>query len=91
VEVEKGGPFISLRAQASTPGGILLLAVNPSSISHVTTAWSKEHRQTILRLHLVGSNNYVAILAASAEDVLIDLGLGEYVENYTLDLTKDLG
>jgi hypothetical protein len=23
--------------------------------------------------------------------LLIDLGVGEYVENYTLDLTKDLG
>ena len=67
------------------------MAVNPSSISHVTTAWSREHKQTILRLHLVRSNSYVAVLAESAEDVLIDLGLGEYVENYTLDLTKDLG
>jgi prefoldin subunit 5 len=67
------------------------LAVNPSSISHVTTAWSREHKQTILRLHLVGSGSYVAVLGESAEDVLIDLGLGEYVENYTLDLTKDLG
>jgi hypothetical protein len=81
--------FIALRGGADGPAG-LLLAVNPASISHISSAWSKEYRQSMLRLHL-NNGRQIGLFEEGANDVLEALGLSEFVEDWVLDLNKDVG
>lgn len=82
-------PFLPLRGGANGPAG-LLLAINPSNVSHVSSAWSKEFKQNILRLHL-NNGRHVSVFEADANDVLEKLSLSEFVEDWTLDLERDIG
>ncbi len=81
--------FTPFRGGASGPAG-LLLAVNPHAISHISSAWSKEFKQSLLRLHL-NNGRHISVFEADVNDVLEALGLSEYVENWTLDLERDIG
>ncbi len=81
--------FVAFRGGAGGPAG-LLLAVNPSSISHISSAWSKEFKQNILRLHL-SNGRHVAVLEADVNDVLEKLGLSEFIEDWVFSLEKDIG
>ncbi len=81
--------FVAFRGGAGGPAG-LLLAVNPMAVSHISSAWSKEFKQSLLRLHLT-NGRLVSVFEADVNDVLEALGLSEYVENWTLDLERDIG
>ncbi len=81
--------FVAFRGGANGPAG-LLLAINPAAISHISSAWSKEFKQNVLRLHL-SNGRHVAVFEADVNDVLEKLGLEEFVENWTLDLERDIG
>jgi len=87
--MEMSGHFIPFRGGANGPAG-LLLAVSPAAISHISSAYSKEFKQSMLRLHL-NNGRHVSVLEADVNDVLEALGLSEYVENWTLDLERDIG
>jgi len=80
--------FRAFRGGAGGPAG-LLLAVNTDHITHISSAWSREFKQNILRLHLP-NGRHVAVFEADVEDVLEALGLSEYVGNWTLDLERDI-
>lgn len=81
-------PFIPLRGGANGPAG-LLLAVNPASISHISSVWSKEYRQNLIRLHL-SNGRHISVFEEDVEDTLQALGLEEYVGDWVLDLEKDI-
>jgi hypothetical protein len=66
------------------------LAVNKYSISHVASRWSKQHQQNLL-LICMNNGRHVAVFEDAANDVLEDLGLGQFVGDWVLDLEKDLG
>jgi len=87
VEVESH--FIPLRGGANGPAG-LLLAVNPSNISHISSCWDKTAKQSMLRLHL-NNGRVIGVYEQDANDVLEALGLDEFTEDWVLDLSKDLG
>jgi len=81
--------FLPLRGGAQGPAG-LLIAINPSNISHICSAWSKEFKQSMLLLYL-NNGRRIGVFAENANDVLEALGLEEYVDGWTLDLERDLG
>ncbi len=87
--MEVSGHFIPFRGGANGPAG-LLLAINPNSVSHISSVWSKEFKQNILRLHL-SNGRHVAVLEADVNDVLEKLGLSEFIEDWVFSLEKDIG
>ncbi len=80
--------FLAFRGGANGPAG-LLLAINPANVSHISSVWSKEFKQNILRLHL-NNGRHVSVLEADVNDVLEKLGLGEFVEDWVFSLEKDI-
>jgi len=82
-------PFIPFRGGANGPAG-LLLAVNPTSVSHISSVWSKEFKQSVLRLHL-SNGRHISVFEADVNDVLEKLGLSEFVEDWVFSLEKDIG
>jgi hypothetical protein len=80
--------FIPLRYPARGPAG-LLLALNAHSISHVSSRWSREHEQNVLLIHL-NNGRHVMVFEEGVADVLEAMGLNEFVEDWTLNLEKDL-
>jgi hypothetical protein len=83
------GHFIPFRGRAEGPAG-LLIAVNPSNISHISSCWDKKLKQNMLRIHL-NNGRQVAVFEAGAEDVLEALGLEEFVGDWVLTLETDIG
>ena len=83
------GDFIALRCGADGPAG-LLLALNPASVSHITSVWSKEFKQSMLRIYLL-NGRYIGVFQPDVDSVLEALGLAEYTEDWTLNLSKDIG
>ena len=81
--------FLPLRGGAQGPAG-LLLAVNPDNISHISSCWSKEFKQSMLLLYL-NNGRRIGIFEEDANSVLEALGLSEYVEDWVLNLEKDVG
>ncbi len=81
--------FTPFRGGASGPAG-LLLALNPQHISHISSVWSKEFKQSVLRLHL-SNGRHISVFEADVNDVLEKLGLGEFVEDWVFSLEKDIG
>jgi hypothetical protein len=73
----------------SGPAG-LLLALNPTSVAYIGSYYSKKLGQNMLR---IGLNNRHDILVheEDADGVLEALGLGEYKDDWVLDLEKDIG
>jgi hypothetical protein len=82
------GHFIPFRGGADGPAG-LLLAINPASVSHISSCWDKSIGQNVLRLHL-NNGRYIKVFEAAA-DTLKSLALDEFVEDWTLNLEKDVG
>ncbi len=80
--------FIPFRGGASGPAGTLL-AINPAHVAAISSVWSKEHRQTMLRIHLT-TGAIITVHESDAGNVLAELGLDEFVGNLVLDLVKDL-
>jgi hypothetical protein len=87
--VEVGSHFVAFRGGADGPAG-LLLAINPSSISHISSYYDKKRRENMLRLHLVNGRT-VAVFESDAENVLEKLGLEQYVNDWVYNLEKDVG
>jgi len=81
--------LIPLRGGADGPAG-LLLAVNPQSISHVTSRWDKREQMNMLVLHLANGRP-VGVYETHANAVLEALGLEEFTNDWVLSLEKDLG
>ena len=81
--------FIPFRGGADGPAG-LLLAINPQSVSHITSVYDKKLSQNILRIHL-NNGRHILVFEAGAADVLERLGLDEFVEDWVFDLERDLG
>jgi hypothetical protein len=87
-EEEVSGHFIPLRGGADGPAG-LLLAINPQSVSHISSVWDKRAGQNLLRIHL-NNGRHVAIFEADASDVLEALGLDEFSGDWTFNLERDI-
>ena len=83
------GHFIAFRGGADGPAG-LLLAINPASVSHISSCWDKSLGQNVLRLHL-NNGRYIKAFEADAADTLKNLSLDEFVEDWTLNLEKGVG
>jgi hypothetical protein len=81
--------LIPFRQPADGPAG-LYLAINADSIACIASSWDPKLGQNILRIHL-NNNRIVTVYEEDAESVLEALGLGEYIEGWTLDLEKDIG
>jgi len=80
--------FIPFRGGADGPAG-LLLAINPHSVSHISSVWDKRAQQNILRIHL-NNGRHISVFEADVNDTLEALGLDEFVEDWVLNLEKDL-
>jgi transposase-like protein len=87
--MEVSGHFIPFRGGANGPAG-LLLAINPNSVSHISSVWSKEFKQSMLRLHL-NNGRLVSVFEPDVAGVLEKLGLDEFVEDWVFSLEKDIG
>jgi hypothetical protein len=85
---QEGAGFLALRGGASGPAG-LLLGLNPYSVTHISSMWSKEVRQNVLVIHLSGGRR-VVVYEEDAEDVLTMLGLGEFVGDWVFNLERDI-
>lgn len=77
------------------PGGVTLtggklLALNPSSVAVIYSAWSKEFKEYQLIVYL-NNGKPIKIREDDAAAALDDLGLGEFADNWVLNLAKDLG
>jgi hypothetical protein len=77
------------------PGGVTstggkLLALNPSSVAAIYSRWSKEFKEFQLILYLI-NDKQIKIRADDAAAALDDLGLGEFADNWVLNLAEDLG
>ena len=83
------GHFIPFRGGADGPVG-LLLAINPASVSHISSCWDKSLGQNVLRFHL-NNGRYIKVFEADAADTLKSLALDEVVEDWTLNLERDIG
>ena len=81
--------FIPFRGGADGPAG-LLLAINPQSVSHISSVYDKKLSQNILRIHL-NNGRHILVFEADAADTLEALGLSEFVEDWTFNLEKDIG
>jgi hypothetical protein len=82
-------PLLPLRGGADGPSG-LLLGLNVNSIAYVSSAWDKNLKQNVLRIHL-NNGHYIRVFESDAVETLETLGLNEFVEDWVLDLEKDLG
>jgi hypothetical protein len=82
-------PFIALRGGADGPAG-LLLAINPQSVAYISSVWSKEYKQNILRIHL-NNGRHISVFEDDVAETLETLGLDEFTEDWTLNLERDLG
>jgi hypothetical protein len=81
--------FVALRGGSDGPAG-LLLAINPASVSHISSYYDKSLGQSLLRIHL-NSGRIVKVYESDATDTLEALGLTEFVEDWTLNLERDIG
>jgi hypothetical protein len=81
--------LLPLRGGADGPSG-LLLGINPGSISYVASFYDTKTAQNLLRLHM-NNGRVIEVFESDAATVLEALGLGEFVEDWVLDLEKDLG
>jgi hypothetical protein len=81
-------PLLPLRGGADGPAG-LLLAVCPGSISYVSSFYDTKLSQSLLRLHM-NNARIIEVFESDAALVLKALGLGEFVEDWTLNLERDL-
>ena len=82
-------PLLPLRGGADGPSG-LLLGINPASISYVASFYDTKLSQSLLRLHM-NNSRVIEVFESDAATVLEALGLGEFVEDWVLNLEKDLG
>jgi len=80
--------FIAFRGGADGPAG-LLLAINPASVSHITSYYDKKLAQNILRIHL-NNGRHIMVYEPDVADTLEKLGLEEFVEDWTFNLEKDI-
>jgi hypothetical protein len=85
----RGTQFIPFRGGASGPAG-LLLAINPDSVACVISEWDRGRKQHVLKL-LLNNRATITVYEEDAAHALEDLGLYEFVEDWTLNLEKDLG
>jgi hypothetical protein len=76
------------RRPADGPAG-LMLALNTDMITCITSVWDKKLAQNVLHIHLVNTK-YIKIYEDDVPGVLETLGLGEFVDDWTLNLMKDL-
>ena len=81
--------FIPLRGGAEGPAG-LLLAVAPANVSHISSVWSKEFKQNLLRIHLA-NGRFISVFESDVQDTLEALGLEEFTEDWVLNLERDIG
>jgi len=84
-----GGHFVAIRGGADGSAG-LLLAINKNSVAYISSIYDKKHGQSVLRLHL-NNGRTVAVFEPDAPDVLAQLGLDEFVADWTLNLVRDIG
>ena len=84
--VENG--FIALRGGAGGPAG-LLLAINPQRVAYISSCWSKEFKENVLRIHL-NNGRHITVFEADVADTLEALGLSEYTEDWILNLERDI-
>jgi hypothetical protein len=82
-------PLLPIRGGADGPAG-LLLGIQPASISYVSSVWDKGLKQNVLRIHL-NNGHYIRVFESDAAETLETLGLNEFVEDWTLNLERDLG
>jgi hypothetical protein len=68
--------FVGFRGGADGPAG-LLLAINPASVSHISSYYDKTEGQSILRLHL-NNARIIKVFEPDVGDVLEALGLAEF-------------
>jgi hypothetical protein len=80
--------LLPLRGGADGPAG-LLLGINPDSISYASSFYDTKLSQSLLRLHM-NNGRVIEVFESDAATVLEALGLGEFVEDWVLDLEKDL-
>jgi hypothetical protein len=83
------GHLIPIRGGADGPAG-LLLGLNVNSIAYVSSAWDKNLKQNVLRIHL-NNGHYIRVFESDVAETLETLGLNEFVEDWTLNLERDLG
>src|SRR5215211_2268643 len=81
--------LLPLRGGADGPAG-LLLGINPDSISYVASLYDTKTQQNLLRLHM-NNARVIEVFESDAATVLESIGLGEFVEDWTLNLERDLG
>jgi hypothetical protein len=89
LRLHTASPLLPLRGGADGPAG-LLLAVAPASISYVSSFYDTKLSQSMLRLHM-NNGRIIEVFESDAAETLETLGLNEFVEDWTLDLEKDLG
>jgi hypothetical protein len=82
-------PLLPLRGGADGPAG-LLLGINTASISYVASFYDTKLSQSLLRLHM-NNGRVIEVFESEAAIVLEALGLGEFTEDWTLNLEKDIG
>jgi hypothetical protein len=82
-------PLLSIRGGADGPAG-LMLGINPASISYVSSCWDKGLEQNVLRIHL-NNGHYIRVFERDVATVLETLGLNEFVEDWVLNLERDIG
>ena len=68
----------------------MLLGLNVNSIAYVSSAWDKGLKQNVLRIHL-NNGHYIRVFESDVAETLETLGLNEFVEDWTLNLERDLG
>jgi len=81
--------LLPLRGGADGPSG-LLLGINPASISYASSFYDTKLSESLLRLHM-NNGRVIEVFESDAAAVLEALGLGEFVEDWTLNLERDLG
>jgi hypothetical protein len=79
--------FVALRGGADGPAG--LLAINFKSVAYISSVYDKASKQSLLRLHL-NNGRIVAVYEPDAPDVLEALGFEEFVEDWVLNLERDV-
>jgi hypothetical protein len=87
--MEMSGHFLPFRGGANGPAG-LLLALNPASVSHISSVWSKEFKQNMLRIHL-NNGRLVSVFEDDVNDTLEKLGLEEFAGDWVFSLERDIG
>ena len=62
----------------------------PSSVAYVSSIFDEKAGQSVLRLHL-NNGRTVAVFEPDAPDMLAQLGLDEFGEDWTLNLVRYIG